>query len=137
MFPLWHDRRIRAGFYWNSAIAAQIEKSDIFVLLTTNDFFASDYIFEHELPAIIARHRDHNALIAPVIFQESCWRNYFGDYIEVVPKDRKHNLVPVEKWRDREEGIAVAANAIASSIEDWFGIKPTSPFASPIPGASA
>jgi hypothetical protein len=130
-FPLWYDRRTRTGVHWSAAIATEIEKSNIFVLLTTNNFFAAEYIFKQELPAIIARHRDHGALIAPIIFRESCWRLYFGPYIEVAPKDRRHNLLPVEKWRDPEEAVAVAANALAASIEDWFGIKPTSPFEPP------
>jgi hypothetical protein len=135
-FPLWFDRRTTTGAHWSDAIAAEIKKSNIFVLLTTNNFFAADYILEHELPGIIDRHRHHGALLAPIIFRESCWRFYFGPYIEAAPKDRRHNLVPVESWRKPEEAIAVAANALAAAITDWFGVPPNSPFAA-LPSAGA
>jgi hypothetical protein len=135
-FPLWYGRRTRAGAHWSDTVAAEIEKSNVFILLTTNNFFAADYVFQHELPAIIERHRHHRALITPIIYRESCWRLYFGPYIEVAPKDRRHNLVPVENWRHPEEAIAVAANAIAAAIEDWFGVPPVSPFAPPVAGAA-
>jgi hypothetical protein len=127
-FKLFHDRRIKPGSYWTTTINAEIKQSDIFIPLITNDFFASDYIMQHELPAILERHKDDNALLIPVVYRESCWRNFFGDYIEVVPKNAKHNLVLIFKWPDREEGFAVAANAISSAIEDWFGVNPTSIF---------
>jgi hypothetical protein len=132
-FELSHDRRIKPGFYWNDVIKEKIQRSDIFVPLITNDFFASDYISQHELPAMLARHQKANALLAPVVYRESCWLNYFGNYIELAPKNARHNLVPVFKWRDREEALAVAANAISSSIEEWFGVKPTPVFSAPPP----
>jgi hypothetical protein len=131
-FKLWHDRRIKPGYYWNATINSEIEQSDIFVPLITNDFFASDYIMQHELPAILEQHKNASALLVPVIYRESCWRSFFGDYIEVAPKNSKHNLVPIFKWPDREEGFAVAANAISASIEDWFGVKPTPMFAATV-----
>ena len=34
---------------------------------------------------------------APVVYRESCWLKYFGNYIELTPKNSK--LVPVFKWR--------------------------------------
>jgi hypothetical protein len=134
-FSLWHDPRIRVGFYFNEVIAQAIENSDIFVPLVTNDFFASDYIFEHELPAILARHRDHHALVVPVIYQESLWRLQFGNYIQVTPIDDRRRLRPVRQWRDHEAGFARAASDIAAAIEDWFGTPPVSPFA-PVAGAA-
>jgi hypothetical protein len=128
---LEHDRTLRAGQYWDNALREKIENSQIFVPLFSNKFYSSEYIFRHEMPAMLERHRHHNALLVPVIYQESCWRQVFGNYIEVSPKNPKHNLTPVCQWRDREQAFAVAANAISKSIEDWFGIKPSSHFTKP------
>jgi hypothetical protein len=55
-FVLWSDERIAAGNYWSNKIASEIGRSQIFVLAVTNDFLGSDYIFNHELPAIVEQH---------------------------------------------------------------------------------
>src|SRR5579863_4517182 len=123
-FPLWCDHeRLRPGFQFNTKIAEAIDKSDIFIPLVTNDFFASDYILQHEGPAMLDRRKQHpnDILISPVIYQESCWRLYFGDYIQVAPMDHRRRVRPVARWRDREQGFAQAANEIADAIADWFG----------------
>lgn len=122
-----HDRTLRAGQYWDNELKAKIENSQIFVPLFTNRFYGSKYIFNDELPAIMKQH-EAGALLAPVIYEESCWPRVFGDYIEVAPKNVRHNLLPICKWKNREEGFATATNAIIKSIEDWFGISPRSPF---------
>src|SRR5215203_4111135 len=59
---LWSDKRIAAGYYWSAKIEAEIFRSDIVVLLVTNDFLGSDYIFDHELPAIIQKHKNDQTL---------------------------------------------------------------------------
>jgi hypothetical protein len=133
-FKLWHDRRIKPGYYWSDTVKSEIEQSDIFIPLITNAFFASDYIWYYELPAMRARHENDNALLVPVLYRESCWRSSFLNYIALVPKNVRDDLVPVFKWRDREEALAVAANQIASSIEDWYGIKPALPAPPPSAG---
>ena len=66
------------------------------------------------MPAIIEQHQNTNALIVPVILRESCWRGYFGHYIEVTPK-KNGNLVPVYDWPKHENALAVAANSISAS----------------------
>jgi hypothetical protein len=63
---LWHDRGITAGSYWGAKIKAEIARSQIFVLLTSNDFLGSEYVLKHKFPAIIDRHQTANALVVPV-----------------------------------------------------------------------
>jgi hypothetical protein len=124
---LWHDRGITAGSAWDDKIKAEIARSQIFVLLTSNDFLGSDYVFHHELPAILERHRTANALVVPVIYRVCGWQRCFGDYIQVVPTNPQGKLLPVWKWRDREEAMAQATEAIAAAIQAWFGLPPPPP----------
>lgn len=126
-FKLWHDERIHAGTHWGERIQKEISGSQIFILLATNDFFASDYIFFHELPAIIERHRNNNALVLPLIYRECGWKAFFQSYIQVVPLE-KGRLRPVCDWPDREKALAVAAETIEEAIKDWFKIAPRSLF---------
>jgi hypothetical protein len=131
-FEVWFDRRIHAGHYWNAKIQTEIENSQIFVCLTTNAFFASSYIFNDELPAIKHQHEVNQALVLPIIFEECIWVQFFGNYIELAPKTAKHNLLPVDKWKNQAEALGLATKAFAAAIEDWFGIKPATHFKSPV-----
>ena len=63
---VWADKRLKAGHYWDARIKAAIDASDMYVLLMSTRFLASDYIFDHELPAIEARSRS-GALTLPVV----------------------------------------------------------------------
>lgn len=127
---IWHDRGITAGSYWDARIQTEIARSQIFVLLTTNDFLGSEYVLKHELPAIIARHKAAQALVVPVIYRVCGWKGFFGDYIQAVPMTPTGRLLPVRKWRDWEEAMALATDAISGAIRDWFGLPtPPSPLA--------
>ncbi len=135
-FRLWHDTRINGGDYWNHRIEAEIARSQIFVLLTTPDFFASGYILNHELPAIIGRHSNAGALVLPVIYSQCGWRGFFGNYIQVIPTDDAGRLRPVRDWGKPETGMHRAAEAIQAAVQDWFAITPRSPLAAlgvPVP----
>jgi hypothetical protein len=129
-FRLWHDVRIKAGDYWNPRIQAEIERSQIFVLLTTNDMLGSGYIFQHELPAILHQHSSNNALVLPVVYRESCWRQFYGSYIQVLPPQFRGRMRPIMDWPKPERAFAETANAISDAVQDWFGVLPTSPLAS-------
>lgn len=127
---LWHDKGITAGSYWDDKIKHEIARSQIFVLLTSNAFLGSEYVLKHELPAILDRHKNANALVVPVIYRECAWQGFFGNYIQVVPLNDAGRLSPVHAWRDRETAMAKATGAISTAICDWFGLPPPpSPFA--------
>jgi hypothetical protein len=127
---LWHDRGITAGSYWDAKIKAEIARSQIFVLLTSNDFLGSEYVLKHELPAIIDQHKTANALVVPVIYRTCGWQGFFGNYIQCVPVTPRGRLRPVRQWPDWDEAMALATDAIASAIRDWFGLpSPPSPMA--------
>jgi hypothetical protein len=128
-FAIWHDKRIQAGDYWNHRIQTEIDQAEIFVLLTSADFFNSGYIIAHELPAIRQRHRAAGALVLPVIYRDCYWSAMFGNYIQAVPVTPDGSLRPVQNWRPINDGFAASAKAIAAAIEDWFGVRPTSPWA--------
>ncbi len=125
---LLHDRRIRAGDYWNARIQADIAQSQVYVLLVSADFFNSGYIIQHEWPAIHARHRKDGALVLPVIYRPCFWRVFFGSHIQVVPVTADGRLRPVKGWPRVDSGFATAADAIARAIEDHFRLPPAGPF---------
>jgi len=128
-FTVWADHELRAGSKWSQRLASEIDKSSIFVLLVTNDFIASDYIREDELPAIASKRENENALVVPIILRESGWQPLCGRYIEAVPKNQHLRIVPCYNWSDREKAFATSATQIGAAVAEWFDISPKSPFA--------
>ena len=51
---LWFDRKIRPAAEWNEEIHEAIARSNIAVLIVSRHFYASDYIRDTELPALVA-----------------------------------------------------------------------------------
>lgn len=123
----WADKRITAGNYWNERIARQIDEAHIFLLLMSPAFFASDYIFDKELPAIDERCAS-GALIIPVLAKPCFWSPFVGT-IQAVPMTPRGELEAISEWKPRRNGFHAAGNQIADAISERFERKPRSRFA--------
>jgi hypothetical protein len=64
---LWDDGRIRAGAKWRDEIRIALESAKIGIVILSADFFASDFIQMHELPALLARAEEDGAAIFTII----------------------------------------------------------------------
>lgn len=114
----WADTRIKAGNYWNTTIQAAIEAADVHLLLVTPAFLASDYIYDHELPAIKSRLLA-GALVIPVVLQECMWGLCAGS-LQAVPKDAAGAVKPVLSWRPQDRGFHEANRQISEAIQAQF-----------------
>lgn len=118
----WADTRLQAGFHWRSEIEEAISRSDLFLLLTSPGFIASDYIYEYELPAIRSRRRTAAALVIPVVLKRCFW-SIVADVLQAVPTERGQ-LRPISDWGRQENGFDRAREQIGSAIATYFGIQP-------------
>jgi hypothetical protein len=118
----WYDKRINAGYHWNAAILREIEAADVFVLLISPAFIASDYVYEREIPAIQERKRSAGALILPVVLERCYWSMVCG-VLQAVPTDRGR-LKPIADWRPQANGFDCARRQIADAVRSYFGSTP-------------
>lgn len=69
----WFDREedegLRGGERWRERIFEEIDRADLCILLVTQDFVLSPFIMDEELPRILARHREGQTEVLPVLLQ--------------------------------------------------------------------
>ena len=126
LIEAWHDRRIPAGSDLDSAIGAEMERSNIILLLVSPDFIASPYCFSREMTRAMERHEAGQAKVIPVILRHCDWKSAPFGKLLAVPTDGK----PVTAWPDRDEAFADVVRQIRSVVEKF-------PSSNPAPSASS
>jgi Leucine-rich repeat (LRR) protein len=119
----WRDQRnLRTGHSLSGEIATAISASHVFVLVVTPDFFNSDYIFEHELPAIRKRVEDINGLLLIVVVRKSRWKEFVGQGdLVAAPLDKAGQLVPARDW-PKEDGFNAAGEQCHQAIKARYSL---------------
>jgi hypothetical protein len=114
----WADKRIAPGRYWRSEIADAIDAAQIHILLFSPAFIRSDYIFDHELPAINNKCVDGD-LVLPIVIDRCAWAHFVG-VLQAAPTDYTGRLLPVCEWQPRRHGFDAAREQIELSISAHF-----------------
>lgn len=73
LVDVWSDTRIAVGEDWEREIESALTAAKVAVLLVSPAFLASDYIWEHEMPRIVA-HSAQGMDILPLIVRPCAWR---------------------------------------------------------------
>jgi TIR domain len=93
----WHDRKISPGMEWEKEIDVQLNAANIILLLISSDFMASDYCYGVEMQRAIARHKQGEAKVIPIILRPiTSWQATPIGKLKALPTDG----VPVvdRKW---------------------------------------
>ncbi len=117
----WSDDSIQAGDHWNDTIREAIEQADVFLLLVSPAWIASDFIRNHERPAITDRCATTKCRVISVILKNCDWEPELG--ISQATPTEDGRLKPVSRWPDPDEGFDSARVAIHAAVRDHFGVK--------------
>lgn len=90
----WFDREILAGSELDAEIADQLESCDLFLLLVSPDFLASDYCVEKEMRRALERHEAREARVVPIIVEPCDWTTSPLRKLKALPEDGK----PISVW---------------------------------------
>lgn len=121
----WYDRDILAGGELNEEIAEQLETCELFLLLVSPDFLASDYCVETEMGRALERHDARNARVVPIIIEPCDWAASRLRALKALPQDGK----PISEWTNQNL-------AYLNVIQELRRILDHEPPAS-VPGSSA
>jgi hypothetical protein len=110
----WYDRHTLAGTPWHEMIQKRMREADIIVLLISDDFMASKYVQDHELPLALERHESGEALVIPVLVRPtSFWEHSMLAKIEALPRDGK----PVTTWENEDEAWSDVARGLKNAVD--------------------
>ena len=89
----WWDNSISGGTDWETTIFREIDEAHIAILLLNDDFAASDYILDKELPRIEKRYRAQELVVIPILVSRMSSRtrkliNWVFS-LQVVPSDER------------------------------------------------
>lgn len=86
----WFDREILAGDVLDDQIARELEAANLFLLLVSPDFIASDYCVEREMQRALERHDAKDARVVPIIVEPCDWASMQPlRRLKAVPRDGK------------------------------------------------
>jgi len=113
---LWDDRKIEMGDDWFPEIEKALKKAQIVIMMISDHFLTSNFIWKEEVPRILERRRKEGVRVIPIIVKPCAWETVqWLASIQLVPKDGK----PLSTGKDHEidEELASLVKKIAALIK--------------------
>ena len=114
LIETWHDRKIKPGEVWDSAISSNLENAQIILLLVSIDFINSEYCYDVELERALERHDNGEAKVIPIILRACMWQQTPFAKLQTLPKDAQ----AVALWPDRDSAFVNVAEGIRQAAKD-------------------
>jgi hypothetical protein len=112
LIRLWDDRELRVGQFVDESIQTKMDESEVFVLLVSQEFLASDYCSSIEMTRALERHRAGTALVFPIIVAPCDWEHTLLAKLVVAPTDGK----AIARWKPQSAGWADVARLLREAI---------------------
>jgi len=118
----WYDREILAGDVLDDEIKRELEAADLFLLLVSPDFIASDYCVEREMQRALERHESGQARVVPIILEPCDWAAMDSlRRLKAVPDDGN----PISQWANANNAylnIVQELRRIVEAQEDSLSV---------------
>lgn len=108
----WSDQELLPGEVWEDKIVGKLRSANIILLLVSNDFINSDFIWDNELPIALERHGRGEAIVVPVILRPCQWQELSIGRLQALPAGAK----PVTDWPNEDQALFSIAEGIKKLI---------------------
>jgi non-canonical purine NTP pyrophosphatase (RdgB/HAM1 family) len=115
VITVWSDPAITAGADWRARIQAALDEADVFLLLVSPDFVASEFCTGPELERALARHEAGRALIVPVLLRDAAWDRLPFARFQALPP----GAVPVARSSNHDRGFAEVVRGLEDALRAW------------------
>lgn len=118
----WTDRAIPAGGVIDDHVHDQMDQAELYLLLVSSAFIASDYCIEKEFARALERQRAGKARIVPIIIRDCDWKIPELRKFKALPEDGK--AVESRHWHSTDEAFANVVSELRKLLEDAGGSGP-------------
>jgi tetratricopeptide (TPR) repeat protein len=110
---VWDDRAIPAGALWRNEIEAAMGRSDAAIFLLDENFIASDFCMDAEVPEFLKRHHETGTLIIFVVTDYCGWNDFpFINQHKVIPLDGR----PITSYKPYSKAYTHIMNEIKGAL---------------------
>lgn len=115
LIETWDEGEVEARQDWREKINENLKRADLFILLVSPNFIASDYCFETEFARALEQHAKNELRILPVIVRSCGWRAIPGlAELQVVPRNGK----PVATWANKDSAWREVSEHVQAILEE-------------------
>jgi 7-cyano-7-deazaguanine synthase in queuosine biosynthesis len=94
----WYDKKIKSGEKWDEAIRKHMSRAKIALLLVSQDFIASDFIHNEELPELTKAAKEDGAVLLWLPISHCTWEfTSVADFQSAVDTNPSHPLSEMTK----------------------------------------
>ena len=85
----WYDRKVKPGADWAHEINDRLDTADLILLLVSGDFLASEYCFGVEVDKALARLKQGEAEVVPILLKPCLFDESRFSELQFLPRDAK------------------------------------------------
>jgi len=108
------DRDIGAGREWHSEITEELQDADIVLFLMSDDYLASRYCQQVEIPVALEMHDQGLVRAIPIILRACKWQASPLGRLQAIPRNGR----PVTEWVHRSEALVEVMQGIQAAIDE-------------------
>ena len=113
LIDAWFDREILAGGNIDAEIDKALEYCDVFLMLVSPDFLASDYCTNIEMERALERHDYDGAPVIPIIVEPCDWTSSPLGKFKALPCDGK----PISEWSNQNRAYLDVVRELRRILE--------------------
>ena len=113
LIDTWYDRQILAGERIDEEIGKELESCDLFLMLVSPDFLASDYCVNREMKRALERHREGAAHVVPIIVEPCDWFSSPLHELRALPCDGR----PISEWPNQNNAYLDVVKELRRILE--------------------
>lgn len=112
----WHDGLIDAGGHIDSEVMAELDTSDIIILLISSSYISSNFCYNIEMERAFQREKNGECIIVPVLLKKTSLNESMPFYnLKTFPTDRK----PISSFRSRNDGYVDVTEGLTTLIRNY------------------